>query len=451
MTYRTKYTPATFSEETNLKDNIKRMKVNGLVAKLKQSKLFKDSFWAIFGNGLGTALLLIAGIIIARYLGKDVYGEYGVVKTNMFYIAGFSTFGLGLTSTRFIAKYLGEDRTQIIGIIKTATAITIVFSTFLAIIIAVFSQPLAEYLNSPTMARPFKFLSFIIIVKSLGTTSNGILSGLGDFKSIAQNAIFSGLVMLISCVPLTYFYGLDGSLAALSLSQIINTGLNYYKIRIKFKQFPIYYKAFNPKELISFSFPIAMQEISYSVCNWIGILALTKYSSMGEVGIYSATAQWNAVILFIPGLLHNVVLSHLSKSQTTQSHKKNIRALLTVYLICTVIPFLCVYCFSSFIASFYGKGFGQMIPVLRILTLATIPLCCSDVFKSEFLAIGHPWILFSIRCIKDVIFVGAVIFFLTHYTTIGGALSYAICNLIISILFFVALYLAYIFTIKKNS
>ena len=92
------------------------MKVNGLVAKLKQSKLFKDSFWAIFGNGLGTALLLIAGIIIARYLGKDVYGEYGVVKTNMFYIAGFSTFGLGLTSTRFIAKYLGEDRTQIIGI-----------------------------------------------------------------------------------------------------------------------------------------------------------------------------------------------------------------------------------------------------------------------------------------------------------------------------------------------
>ena len=40
--------------------------------RLLQSKLFKDSFWAVFGNGLGNALLLLAGILIARFLGKDL-------------------------------------------------------------------------------------------------------------------------------------------------------------------------------------------------------------------------------------------------------------------------------------------------------------------------------------------------------------------------------------------
>ena len=54
---------------------------------LISSSLFKDSFWAVFGNGLGYFLLLVAGIVIARFLGKDIYGEYGVVKTTMFHIA----------------------------------------------------------------------------------------------------------------------------------------------------------------------------------------------------------------------------------------------------------------------------------------------------------------------------------------------------------------------------
>ena len=60
--------------------------------RLRNSQLFKDSFWAVFGNGLGNFLLLMAGILIARLLGKDVYGEYGMVKTTMFHMAAFSTF-----------------------------------------------------------------------------------------------------------------------------------------------------------------------------------------------------------------------------------------------------------------------------------------------------------------------------------------------------------------------
>ena len=52
-----------------------------VIGKLKNNKFFKDSFWAVFGNGMGYALLLLAGIIIARFLGKDLYWEYGFVKT----------------------------------------------------------------------------------------------------------------------------------------------------------------------------------------------------------------------------------------------------------------------------------------------------------------------------------------------------------------------------------
>ena len=77
--------------------------------RLFQSKLFKDSFWAIMGNGVGNLLIMLSGIFVARLLGKDLYGEYGVVKTTMFYIASFSCFGMGVTSTKFISQALKEN------------------------------------------------------------------------------------------------------------------------------------------------------------------------------------------------------------------------------------------------------------------------------------------------------------------------------------------------------
>ena len=78
-------------------------RINIIKERILQSKLLKDSFWALIGNGVGDFLLLVSGILIARFLGRDLYGEYGVVKTNMFYMAGFSTFGLVYSSTRYIS------------------------------------------------------------------------------------------------------------------------------------------------------------------------------------------------------------------------------------------------------------------------------------------------------------------------------------------------------------
>ncbi|MDE7396306.1 MAG: oligosaccharide flippase family protein [Muribaculum sp.] len=418
--------------------------------KLKRSALFKDSFWAVFGNGFGTFLLLIAGVLIARFLGKDLYGEYGVVKTNMFYLAGFSTFGLGLTSTRFISKYQNEDKTQIIGIIDTATRITLCFSSFIAILLCIFAEPLADYIDEPNMKEPFRVLSGIIVIKSLGTTSVGILAGLHKFRAIAINALASGFFMLTLCVPLTLSYGLRGAFIALAVSQVINTTLNYVEIYREKGKLPIYYKAYNTWKLVSFSFPVAMQEISYSVCNWVGLLALTKLSSIGEVGIYTATAQWNAVILFIPGLLNNVVLSHLSRRSDAITQKHKVRRMLMVYCICTIIPFVLVYIFSGAIASFYGSQFAGIVPVLKVLTLTTIPICCSDVFKSEFLAMGRPWLLFSIRCCRDILLMIVLIVLLTIVKSIGGAMIFAVTNLIVSILFFLTLAISYLLALKRE-
>ncbi len=430
------------------------MKLNEVRQKLIQSKLAKDSFWAVFGNGFGNALLLFAGIIIARLLGKDLYGEYGVVKSTMLYVAGFATFGLGLTSTKYIANYY-QDKSQYLRIlIRDSMQITLAFSGFIALLLTIFAHTLAVYLHEEGLTLAFRLLGIIIIAKACITTQNGILAGVKRFKTIAQNSMLSGILMLILSSALTYFLGLMGAFTSLLVSQLFNAFINQislHKILTDVAGTEPADRTCFKSDLIRFSFPIALQESSFTICHWLGIMILTRLSSAGEVGLYTAAGQWNAIILFIPNLLINVVLSYLSGSVNNQNeHKKTIQRMLAINFGCTLIPFLIVYVLAGFISSLYGPTFADLTPVLRILTLTTIFECCSQVFRSEFIARGITWAVFYIRFFRDVFIVIALYETLIWTAGQSGAYTFAIIALIATIFNFTVLGLLYKFVVLSN-
>ena len=39
------------------------------------------AFWSMTGTALGKFLVLVAGIICARILGKEIFGEFGMVRS----------------------------------------------------------------------------------------------------------------------------------------------------------------------------------------------------------------------------------------------------------------------------------------------------------------------------------------------------------------------------------
>lgn len=413
--------------------------------KIINNNLFKDSFWAISGNGIGNALLLFSGIIIARYLGKDLYGEYGIVKTTMFYIASFATLGLGFTSTKYIADFVCNNPTHLKSIVRDSIAITILFSSFIAFLLFIFAQNVATFLEEPRLIVPLRILAIVIILKAITTTQIGILSGFKDFKKIAYNSLYSGLFMIIICIPLTILFSLAGALSALLLSQLFNAVINYFAVKKNTNKLTGQENHHYSKELVKFSFPVALQESSFTICHWSAIMLLTKYSSMGEVGLYTAGAQWNSIILMIPIMLNNVVLSYLSSSvKNKQEHSKTIKTMLSINLICAVIPFVIVYIFAEYISSFYGSSFSELTSILRILTLSTVFETCSTVFKSELLAIGKTWLLFTLRFSRDLMLVTLVYIFLSNNNGDRGAYIYSWICVIISFLFFCSLTLSYI-------
>lgn len=422
-----------------------------ILMRLRQSRLAKDSFWAVFGNGLGYGLLLVAGIVIARFLGKDVYGEYSLVKMTMLYIAGFSTFGLGTTSTKYIADALQRTPSRVQSIASDALRITLAFSAMLALLLVALATPLSRFLGQPELTGAFRALGAIIICKALNTTQNGILAGFGDFKAIARNNVAAGALMLAACVPLTYFFGFTGALGSLLASQAANTLLNIFSLRTRYRSLPQQKPEPMKRELMMFSLPIALQELNFTVCSWGGIALLTKLSSVGQVGIYTASAQWISVITFIPGLLNNVILSHLSGTLADRaSHKRTLKTTLAMNFISTLIPFIAIFLLAGWITGFYGPSFAEMADVLRVMTFATIFSACSNVYYSELIASGHNWLTFMCRLLQEGSLFLLGWLFLANHTFAYGALDFGFAYLSSAIISFLAPFTVYL-TLKASA
>ncbi|WP_287621585.1 oligosaccharide flippase family protein [Parabacteroides sp.] len=409
-----------------------------VIEKYKEKPFLKDSFWAVFGNGMGYFLLLMAGIAIARLLGKDVYGEYGMVKTTMFHIAAFSSFGLSYTSTKFIAEYKSRDNTYLKSIVLASVNITLISSLSLSVLMFCYADLLASFIHAPQLMVAFRYLSIITVLRALSTVGAGLLAGFKSFKSLGVNNIISGLIMLVLTIPSTYFYGLQGSLFSLCISQFILAFLNILRVyhivvALKNQTRQRFYK-----RLFTFSIPVELQEFSYAICNWGASLLITRYASLGELGIYSACSQWYAIVLFLPSLLHNVVLSYLSGAVGSNTENTNMfKKMLKINFICALIPFAIVALASSLIASFYGQTFAGMQSTLIILILATILATLSNVYVANLLANSRNWILSILRVSRDILSIVSLYFILILTNGEDAASNYAVLNVIVSVLFLV--------------
>lgn len=404
------------------------------IRKYKEKPFFKDSFWAVFGNGTGNFLLLMAGIAIARLLGKDIYGEYGMVKTTMFHIAAFSSFGLSYTSTKFIAEYKTRDNSCLKSIASASINITLIASLTLSMLMFCYADLLASFIHAPQLMMAFRYLSVITILRALSTVGSGLLAGFKSFKSLGINNIISGMTMLFLAIPATYFYGLQGSLLSLCLSQFVLAFLNISKVYHIVVALENQTKERFYKRLFTFSIPVELQELSYTICNLGASLLITRYASLGELGVYTACSQWYAIVLFLPSLLQNVVLSYLSGA-VGDKNTSMLKRMLKINLICAVIPFAGVTFFSSLIVSFYGETFNGMRSTLIILILATIPATLSNVYVANLLANSRNWTLSILRVSRDVLSIITLYLILILTNGENAASNYAMLNVIVGVLF----------------
>lgn len=191
------------------------------------------------------------------------------------------------------------------------------------------------------------------------------------------------------------------------------------------------------KELISFSIPVALQEFLYTVVVWVCSMFMVKYSNYEELGLLGASSQWISIIYFIPGVLKNVALSYFSSEGNVHLYKR----MLQINFIATFVPYLFVLVFSSFITTMYGTKYDGLWIVLVIGTAQPIFTSMSTVIIYEFIARNKTWLMFMVRLVRETSIL-LLVWIGLHLFTSNGALIVSLIQVIVSILFFVIMFFA---------
>lgn len=407
-----------------------------------KNQFFNDSFWALSGNVLSKGLALLTSVIIANFLGSDIFGEYGTVKSTMASFAILSTLGLGYTATKYIAEQKETNnklslQTTTNNILKITTVTGLLFSSLIFIFSGYFSRVV---LDNGDLSLVLKICSFWILFNGLNTAQIGILSGMGMYKKMAGINFAVGLLTLFLGVVLTYYFQLIGASITLIIVQFFNCSLNYYYLNNAIKSLPVGNYEIkedipSAREMLLFSLPVSIQEALFSFTSWLFVILLAQYSSYSQIGLFSAALQWTAIILFIPGVLRNVILQHLSVSNKDQKKFDNlVNKTLLINVISVVIPIVAILLVSGLITSFYGESFDGLQLLLILSALSALPISISNIYSQMFLSLGMNWSMLFLKIGRDIITI-LLFFMLFLYWNKEGAESLIIAILTSQILF----------------
>ena len=421
------------------------------IQRFNSNSLFNDSFWAVLGSLIPKGMMFIGTLVIARMLGSETYGEYGAVFTLVTSIAIFSTIGLVQTSTKFISEIGLNNPLLLSQVARKILILTFKISFIFSILMFCFSKYMSLYiLNSTSLTFALKIISFWIVFNALTIVQIGILAGVKAYKSMAKINVLIGVFGFSTMILFSYFYGLNGALTSLLTTQIINCLFNF---KIITTYFPEIHKkqaldVVLRKNLIKFTIPIALQDSLFSITTWITLMLFVKLSNYSELGLYSASLLWSAIILFIPGILRNVILSHLSENSNKESSfNKILKSTLLLNFIATLFPLIIIYIFMPLLLKFYGQSFYGLDKVLKISLFSTIFVSCTTVFTQAFIAKGKSWLIFRIHIFKSI-FQLSTIFLLINKNILNGAIAFASSVLFANFLFFIVMVYFYCFNNK---
>jgi O-antigen/teichoic acid export membrane protein len=316
------------------------------------------------------------------------------------------------------------------SIIRYSFSVALVTGSTMALCLFAFAEPLSSFLETVEFADILRMSAAVIIFNAVTTTQTGILAGFNAFKRIAINNGLSGLLTFVLSTTLTCYFALNGAVLALLFASVFNCAINGLSIRKILRTMPVQCEGGKSllKELLTFSLPVALQDSLYAIVHWLTITLIIKLSGYGEYGIFTAASHWLAVIIFIPNILKNVTLSHLSGTlDNADIHNRIFRKMLQLNFVSTLIPFVTVLFFSQWICSFYGESFISMKTVLIIVVFSALPHSITNAYSSEFISQGRNWFLFSSRCVRDVLILSLSYLFLSLYPQ-KGAVMYSLTS-----------------------
>lgn len=403
------------------------------------------AFWSMTGTALGKFLVLVAGIICARILGKEIFGEFGMVRSTVGIFIVLGSAGIGITATRFISLYRTTDQDHSYSIYR----LSLLFALCSGIVLTVCLMPMAKtisevVLHSPHLSAAIQIAALILFASILNATLNGVLTGLEDFKSIAINTFIGSSIESILMVLGAWYYGLHGAIIGFGLGIVAQYIANHIAIRKDFKKYGITSTSHIARKdyrlIYSYCIPATLSALTVAPAFFIIRAMVVRATGYGELAIFEAADQWKVIILFIPTAVSQIVLPILSSTTDGKKFSKALLANIALIGVVSVVVAVIISILSPYIMPLYGSSFDNQTP-LMLLAASTVFSSIANVIEMAVCSKEKMWQNFALNLVWATIMIACAQINISKGAT-GLALAVLVSYAIKCILF--SLYLKYI-------
>lgn len=370
-------------------------------------RMMSGAFWSFSGTALGKFCVFLTGILCARILGKEQFGELGMVRSTigMFIILGAG--GIGVTATRFISSYRRDQKNHAASIYRLSSVFSLFLGVLVTFLLFVSVGFLAEViLQSPRLAFPLTIGCLILFLSILNSSENGTLAGLEDFRSIALNTFIGSVVESICMVVGAWLYQIEGAIAgfgigvlALYLCNKLSVIKGLRKSGIRTNREPIYKEDW--KLIYQYSIPATLSALSVTPVFWLIRSMLVRSNDYGELGTFEAADQWKIILLFIPGAICQIVLPIMSSITESRTFRRtllgNIALIGGIATVLVIISWL----LAPVIMLLYGKAFTDYTPFV-FLAISTIPTALAQILEMTLYSRDKIWTCFGFNIIWGI-------------------------------------------------
>jgi O-antigen/teichoic acid export membrane protein len=410
-------------------------------------------FWSFAGVSVSNAAGLVTSVALARIMGREGYGEVGVLLSTLSLLSQLGGLGLGVTAVKYAAQLRCTQPTTVGSLLGTLLTIGVISYAAAAAVIALFAPELAAVVNRPSLCNPIRFSGLLLLIQGIDSIQVGILAGFEAFKRLARVTMLRVGLSLPLSIACAYLFGLYGLVGALIISGLFTLLLNRHAVDKALRENNVYLQygidLARLNTLWEFSLPAFISATLTVGSNWgLNAMIVNQKNGYLEMGIYNAAYQWRAFAILIPGVCNSVVLAiqaNLHASNDQKNYYKSIVGNLVVQCLVAAVVVGILISLAPMIMKVYGGEYSQGSGLLIFLALGWFFLTPNWILWNAMISSGKVWWGLLLNSLG----VG-ILFLMASRMKGSGARGIALALLFSSIIQ-VGLQFAFVFGPKRNS
>lgn len=335
----------------------------------KKKKALTNIAWATGGKIVSLASVLVVGIIVARYLGKEQYGIMNYVVSFVAIFQVFADFGLDFIQIREESKNPAM-RDKIIG---TTFTLKLIFAAIT--LVAIFVT--ASLFEQDSSIRCYIMIYALSVILNTTWVSRNHFTSIVWNEYVVKTEISRTLIgiaikvtLVLLHLPLIWFIG---SLVIDSLLLAVGYTTSYARKIDSVRKW-----CFDPALglfMLKQSFPLLLSGAAIIIYNRIDQMMIGNMIDQSHLGVYSVAVRFAELLVFVPTIISQTISPMLVEARegSGDRYEELSRIFMNVTVaVCIVLAVLTSLLSYPIVYFTFGQTYIGAASVLSILAFKVI-------------------------------------------------------------------------------